>query len=77
MARRHYPPPETLLDDEGGQNPADQRSPRAADADLSVVDESAIGAGSGRDEAEDARTTPISRAEHERLRRRVARSGGR
>lgn len=68
--------PETLLDDEGGRNPADQRGPRASDAMLSVVDESAIGAGGGRDEAEDARQQPISPQEHARLRRRIARAGG-
>lgn len=68
--------PDTLLDDEGGQNPADQRGPRSADTALSVVDESAIGAGGGRDEAEDAEVDPISREEHRRLRKRVARSGG-
>lgn len=68
--------PETLLDDEGGRNPADQRGPRASDAMLSVVDESAIGAGGGRDEAEDARQEPISPQEHARLKRRIARAGG-
>jgi hypothetical protein len=68
--------PETLLDDEGGRNPADQRGPRPADTTLSVVPGAAIGAGGGPDEAEAARQTPISREEHRRLRRRVARSGG-
>jgi hypothetical protein len=68
--------PDTLLDDEGGQNPADQRGPVAADTALSVVDESAIGAGGGTDEAEDATRNPISEAELRRLKRRVARSGG-
>jgi hypothetical protein len=67
--------PDTLLDDEGGQNPADQRGPRAADTALSVVDISAIGAGGGRDEAEAAQVDPIDPAEHRRLRQRVARSG--
>jgi hypothetical protein len=67
--------PDTLLDDEGGMNPADQRGPRAADTSLSIVDASAIGAGGGRDEAEDARVDPISPEEHRRLRHRVARSG--
>lgn len=67
--------PETLLDDEGGQNPADPRGPRAADAALSIVDESAIGAGGGRDEAEDAAVDPISPEEHARLTQRVARAG--
>lgn len=67
--------PDTLLDDEGGTNPADQRGPRAADTALSVVDASAIGAGGGRDEAEDAQVHPISPEEHRRIRQRVARSG--
>jgi len=67
--------PDTLLDDAGGMNPADPRGPRAADTDLSVVDSSAIGAGGGRDEAEDARVDPISPEEHRRLKRRIARSG--
>lgn len=67
--------PDTLLDDEGGQDPADQRGPRPADATLSVVEGAAIGAGGGRDEAEDARAHPIGRDELERVRRRVARSG--
>jgi hypothetical protein len=68
--------PDTLLDDEGGQTPADQRGPMPADTALSVVDQSAIGAGGGSDEAEDARRHPISRAELARIKRRVARSGG-
>lgn len=67
--------PDTLLDDEGGQSPADQRGPRVADAALSVVDASAIGAGGGRDEAEDAQAEPIAADELRRLRRRIARSG--
>lgn len=67
--------PETLLDDEGGENPAEQRAHRAADTDLSVVDASAIGAGGGRDEAEDAQADPLSPAELRRVRRRIARSG--
>ena len=67
--------PDTLLDDEGGMNPADPRGPRAADTALSVVDPSAIGAGGGRDEAEDAQVDPISPAEHRRLKQRIARSG--
>ena len=67
--------PDTLLDDAGGRDPADTRGPRAADTALSVVDASAIGAGGGRDEAEDARVDPISPAEHRRLRQRIARSG--
>lgn len=67
--------PDTLLDDEGGRDPADQRGPRPADATLSVVGATAIGAGAGRDEAEDARAHPIGQAELARLRRRVARSG--
>jgi hypothetical protein len=68
--------PETLLDDEGGQDPGDQRGPSPSDSNLSVVGEAAIGAGDGPDEAEDAQRHPISRAEHARLKRRVARSGG-
>jgi len=67
--------PETLLDDAGTQNPADVRGPRPADSMLSVVDASAIGAGGGRDEAEDAQVDPISKEEHRRLTERVARSG--
>jgi hypothetical protein len=68
--------PDTLLDDAGGQDPADQRGPLAADSTLSVVEPSAIGAGDGLDEAEQARREPITREEHARLRRRVGRSGG-
>lgn len=67
--------PETLLDDSGGMNPADEHEPRPADTALSVVDSGAIGAGGGRDEAEDARVNPISPEEHRRLKRRIARSG--
>jgi hypothetical protein len=67
--------PDTLLDDAGGQDPADPRGPRAADTALSVVDGSAIGAGGGRDEAEDAQATPIAPGELRRVRRRIARSG--
>jgi hypothetical protein len=68
--------PETLLDDEGGMDPAEQTGPRPADTSLSVVDAAAIGAGGGRDEAEDAQVDPISPDELRRLRARVARSGG-
>jgi len=68
--------PDTLLDEAGGQEPAEQQGPQANDTVLSVVDASAIGAGDGRDEAEDAQVDPISPAEHRRLQRRVARSGG-
>ena len=50
--------PDTLLDDDGGQNPADQGGPQAADTALRIVDETAIGAGGGLDEAEEARRTP-------------------
>ena len=68
--------PDTLLDDEGGQDPAGQHGPRSADTLLRVVDDSRIGAGDGRDEAEDARADPISAEEHRRIKRRIARSGG-
>lgn len=67
--------PETLLDDRGGMDPGTVRSAPPADATLRVVDASAAGLGDGNDEAEDAQESPISRAEHERLRRRVARAG--
>lgn len=67
--------PDTLLDDEGGASPADQRGPVAADAALSIVDASAIGAGGGLDEAEDAEADPLDPAEVKRIRKRVARSG--
>lgn len=67
--------PDTLLDDDGGMNPADPRGAMPADTALSVVDSGAIGAGGGRDEAEDARVNPISPEEHRRLQRRIARSG--
>jgi len=69
--------PETLLDEEGGRDPADPRAPTPADAALSTVGPAGIGAGDGTDEAEDARRNPISPAELKRIRRRVARSGGR
>jgi hypothetical protein len=68
--------PETLLDAEGGQEPAEQHGPQSADTRLRVVDARGIGAGAGRDEAEDAQADPISPEEHRRLKRRVARSGG-
>lgn len=68
--------PDTLLDEEGGQAPAEQHGPQSNDTLMRVVDESGIGAGGGRDEAEDAQVDPISPAEHRRLQQRVARSGG-
>ena len=68
--------PDTLLDQEGGQEPAEQLGPRSNDTAMRVVDESGIGAGDGLDEAEEAQRNPISKAEHRRLQQRVARSGG-
>jgi hypothetical protein len=68
--------PDTLLDDEGGQQPAEQRGPQPADAALTVTGDIGLGLGGGRDEAEDAQVDPISPAEHRRLQQRVARSGG-
>jgi len=68
--------PDTLLDEEGGHEPAEQQGPQSADTLMRVVDESGIGAGDGLDEAEEAQVDPISKAEHRRLQQRVARSGG-
>ena len=68
--------PDTLLDQEGGQEPAEQHGPQSTDTLMRVVDESGIGAGAGRDEAEEAQVNPISADEHRRLQQRVARSGG-
>jgi len=68
--------PDTLLDQEGGQEPAEQHGPQSNDTLMRVVDGSDIGAGDGRDEAEEAQVDPISKAEHRRLQQRVARSGG-
>lgn len=67
--------PETLLDEEGDHDAADQRGPVAPETQLTVS--RAPGMGGGADEAEDAQRQPISRAEHSRIKRRVARSGGR
>jgi hypothetical protein len=71
--------PETLVNREslqGKNEPVTDRAAPAADTRLSEVDESAIGAGGGRDEAENADREPIERAELQRIRKRVARSGG-
>lgn len=68
--------PDTLLDEEGGREPAEQHGPQSTDTQMRIVDESGIGAGGGRDEAEAAQVDPISPAEHRRLQQRVARSGG-
>jgi hypothetical protein len=68
--------PDTLLDEEGGQQPAEQHGPQSADTLLRVADDRGLGLGDGRDEAEQARVDPISPAEHRRLQRRIARSGG-
>lgn len=67
--------PSTLIDEAGGGDPGDLRANQASDTALSLVDASAVGLGGGTDEAEDARESPISRAEHRRLQRRVARAG--
>lgn len=68
--------PDTLLNAEGGQEPAEQHGPQAADAALTITGDTGLGLGSGRDEAEAARVDPISPAEHRRLKQRIARSGG-
>lgn len=68
--------PDTLLDEEGGQAPAEQLGPQAADSALTITGDTGLGLGGGRDEAEDARVDPISPAEHRRLKQRIARSGG-
>jgi hypothetical protein len=68
--------PDTLLDDEGGQEPAEQHGPEPADTALTVTGDIGLGLGGGPDEAEAARADPISRAEHRRLQQRIARSGG-
>jgi hypothetical protein len=68
--------PDTLLDAEGGQEPAEQHGPTPADTALTLTGDTGLGFGTGPDEAEAAKTDPISPAEHRRLQRRVARSGG-
>jgi len=68
--------PATLIDELGGGDPADVRGPQAADTSMSIVGPEGIGAGDGRDEAEDAQVDPIKPAELRRIRERIARSGG-
>lgn len=67
--------PQTLIDEGGGTDPAEPL-PRAADAEMTIVDASAAGLGGGTDEAEDAIDDPVSPQELRRIRARVARSGG-
>ncbi|SDI17467.1 hypothetical protein SAMN05216588_11280 [Pseudomonas flavescens] len=54
--------PENLIDDTGARSPRERGKGEPADRVLSVVDEGDIGAGSGLDEAELARTRPLDGA---------------
>ncbi|MDE1165090.1 MAG: serine kinase/phosphatase [Pseudomonas sp.] len=53
--------PETLIDEDGARSAHEPGSGRAADWDLSVVDEDDIGGGDGLDEAELARVDPLDK----------------
>lgn len=68
--------PEVLLDDDPSHTPAARARRVPADTQMSVATVETIGAGGGRDEAEDAQVDPIDESEHRRLQKRAARAGG-
>lgn len=51
--------PDTLIDDSGARSPLESGGEGALDEELSVVDGTQVGGGSGLDEAELARSAPL------------------